>query len=151
MIVWSQFSNFNQNFGIIRVIMKPHIFLLETNRKQQPQTLWPFSLFLRNDAVFKCAHRCFNTPSRKRQTFLLFAALELGRPLWPHRQTEYGRCDTTWPSSLEKPWTFCIFPRTFTFKSGAGALQVKSITDLELPAWDGVECSHGNRKRCLRS
>lgn len=54
-------------------------------------------------------------------------------------------------SKSKKPWRFCIFPRTFTFKHGAGAPRVKIVTDLELPARDCVECAHWDRKRSLRS
>lgn len=123
MIVWSQFSIVNQNFDIIRVIMKPQIFLLETNKHKNSnhKLSSPLAYFLEMMLFLSMPINALTLlPGRGKLSFCSLP-LELGRPFVTpstHRIWQMWHCMTFKP---KKPWRFCIFPRTFTFKRGAGA------------------------------
>lgn len=115
---WPQFSILNQNFGIIWVIMKLQNFLLGKKKG-----LLTFCLFLKNGG-FKHVHKFFNTPPRKKHTFLPFPPLE---PMWTFMTTSTNKIWQKWHYLTFKPRgkkktnmkIVPVFPGTLTFKPWA--------------------------------
>lgn len=105
MTVWPQYSIFNQYFEITWIIMKFQNSLLEKKKVS-----WPFAFFLESMEVLNMSINSFSSQEEADISFLSLS-LYLGRPLWLHQQTKYGRNDPAWVPSLgsKKPCRFCQF------------------------------------------